>query len=86
MHNRIETFFDEHARTRERVRGLAELSPEATAYEVTKAIREGRMSQYRDQLDYEENMRLWSAAKVSLAGAAFVATAAMLGLAWVLNR
>lgn len=85
MVNRIEAFYDEHARTRERVRGLSELSPEARSYEVTKAIREGRMSQYRDQLDYEENMQLWSAAKVSLVGAAVVAAVAFAALVWVVR-
>lgn len=86
MVNRIETYFDEHARTRERVRGLRELSPEAMAYEVEQAIRQGRMSTLRDELDYRENMALHRAAKWSLAGAAVVAATAFLALVWVVGR
>jgi len=85
MVNRIAHYLDEHQRTTERVRGIRELSPEATAYEVTKAIREGRMSQYRDQLDYAENMALYRAAKWSLASAAVVAATAFLALVWVVR-
>lgn len=86
MVNRIAHYLDEHQRTAERVRGLRELSPEQTAYNAERAIREGRMSQYRDALDLEENMHLWSAAKWSLASAAVVAAAAFAGLVWVVQR
>lgn len=87
MVNRIEGYMvDEHHRTRERVRGLRELSPEAMAYEVEQAIRQGRMSTLRDELDYQENMALYRAAKWSLASAAVVAAAAFLALVWVSQR
>jgi hypothetical protein len=76
MVNRIEHLFeaDEHHRTRERVRGLRELSPEQASYNAERAIREGRMSEYRDQLDYEDNMSCQDVATFTLgvAGLAFV--------------
>lgn len=89
MVNRIEQFMvDEHHRTRERVRGLRELSPEAMAYEVEQAIRQGRMSTLRDELDYQENVKLWRATKATatIAGAAVVFAAAFMALVWVFQR
>ena len=87
MVNRIVNYMlDEHQPRRRAETRFAPLSIEERSYLAQQAVREGRIAEVRDQLDYEENMHLWSAAKVSLAGAAVVATAAMAGLVWVVNR
>lgn len=78
---------DEHQPRRRFETRFAPLSVEERSYlEARQAVRDGRIAEHRDALDFQENLALWSAAKVSLAGAAVVATAAMLGLVWVYTK
>lgn len=72
---------DEHTRVRERVRGLAELSPEARAYEAQQAVADGRIAAVRDELDLQDNLTCGTVATAIVVGVGVVgALAVMLSL------